>query len=148
MGRVMGKPLTRYVYIMRVRLPFWDLRWFGHLLAGKSLYKIGVANDAEDRAETVDRSTSAKVSLQDKYYCKTATRHESHLHKKFKAQKFIMLGMDGGTEVFLLSPSEYQEAKQYLNLKDLRRRGQSPILATLIFVLIILAILAYLKYMP
>lgn len=115
------RTLTRYVYILDVTLPFWDLRRWSLLLCGDRLVKIGVAKDASARAKAVDASHEATVRLSDRYYCNNATRHESHLHRTFKGKQFVMVGMDGGTEVFRLSAKEIRHARRYLERISNRR---------------------------
>lgn len=139
------KPLSRFVYIMRVRLPTWDFRWVAYRLQGRKLYKIGVATDAEARQKTVDRSHPANVSLQDKYYCQAATKHESHLHQEFEEQAFLILGMDGGTEVFKLRPNQLRYARRYLRRESDRYHNRDRPMATAVFLLIVTTIYLLIK---
>ena len=104
---------ARYVYLMRVRLPWSDRRRWSLLLNGRELIKIGVAVDVERRRADIDRSHEARVRVLDRYYCEQATKHEARLHKMFKARSY-QLRMDGGTEVFALSSTERRRAQQYL----------------------------------
>jgi len=145
MTRKKSKPISRYVYIMRVRLPLWDFRWVAYRLQGRKLYKIGVAVDAKARAKKVDESTPAIVSLKDKYYCAAATRHESHLHKEFEDQAFLMLGMDGGTEVFTLNGKQLRYARSYLRKESNRYHNRDRPMATAVFILAIITIYLTLK---
>lgn len=134
------QPMTRFVYIMKVRLPFYDFRWFGHLLQAKALYKIGVAKDPSSRQKQVDSSTPAVLTLYKKYYCQQATKHESHLHKKYNAFKFH-LEADGGTEVFLLNSIQMREAKRYLLASSLQSTPVQNFVALIVF--LTLAICSY-----
>ena len=143
------KTLSRYVYLNPVRLPIWDLRWIAYRAKGQSLWKIGVAVDVDQRTKKVDNShKSVKVKTKYKYYVPSATKHESYLHKEFESQKFEIIGLDGGTEVYRLSPKQLDFAKRYLrkqqHLKD--RIGSN--LATLIFTIILIIIFIVLHFKP
>lgn len=137
--------ISRYVYLMSVSLPWSDLRWVGIALSGDRLTKIGVAIDTKKREETVDKSHDAEVRLQDKYYCRSATRHESYLHRTFKEKAYPIIGMDGGTEVYRLSGKEIREAKRYLRKESSRYHNRYRLAATGVFTLIITGLLLVLK---
>jgi hypothetical protein len=141
-----SRTLTRYVYLMRVVLPWYDPMRYVIWLSGDQLVKIGIAKDTDSRERTVDGSHRAKVTTIDKYYCHSASKHEGHLHKLFKDKHYPIHGMDGGTEVYRLSMRDRSKARSYLKRNSVSYSLNEPILATLIFTLTLAAILAALKY--
>lgn len=143
-----AKTITRFVYIMELRLPWYDLRrWWRLIFSFKRHVKIGIANDAEARRMTVDRAFKGySVEIINKYYCPSASRHERYLHKLFADDHEPVSG-DGGTECYLLTSSQLTTAKKYLLKQATKHKRQESIISTIIFLIIcMIALFIYAKF--